>query len=143
MDHLKAIKSGEITGTTVRGLRKAITADNRRRDGWSVSQTAPKLGGDELAKVLAEMRRRAPRVVGELHASGLKVLANRRYAKRLASVADMIPAIASFRLVDFWEEGRTATPVYRAETADGRAFDFYNIAWQSGGDGPHVIRVEN
>ena len=137
--HLQAIKSGAITRTTVIGIRKAIQADNRARQGWSTSSTAPKLAGDELQAILREVRKRNPLVSMDLVTSGLRVITNRRYKRQLADVASIIPDVECFRLVDFWEENGVATPVYRAETRDRRSFEFYNIAWQSGGKGPVIL----
>lgn len=140
--HLAAIQAGEVTGTIIRGIRKAINADNRRRSGWSVGRTAPSLQGKALENVRRAILDRAPVVVGEMHAGGLKVLRNKKYAKRLAPVSDIVNNLVRFRLVDFWEDRGITTPIYRAEAANGCSFDFHNIAWQSGGDGPKVLLID-
>ncbi len=140
--HLMAIQAGEVTATNVIGIRKALNAEARREAGYSVSRTAPKLSGRELAEIESELRRAPPRVIGALHASGLKLLTDRRYHKRLQPVQAIIDDLAAFRLIGFDRLGRYeeyAVPIYRAETADGRSFDFRNTPWQSGGNGPEVL----
>lgn len=133
--HAKAIEAGEVTRSNVIGLKKAISADNRRRQGWSVSQTAPKLRGVELSKTLGRLTVVQPRVTGELVESGRKALADRRYRSRLkkAGALDIVDSgIAGFRLVDFWTEGDAGPyPVYEAQGCNGRAFAFYHVPWQA------------
>lgn len=149
--HARAIEAGEVTKTNVIGLRKAIGADNRRRNGWSVSHTAPKLRGVELSKTLGRLTVVQPRVTGELVESGRKVLTDRRYRKRLAAAGalDIVESgIAGFRLVDFWTEGDAGPyPVYEAEGCNGRAFSFYHVPWQAAAfqgvqGGLHVVSVK-
>lgn len=139
--HLESIRAGEVSKTTVIGLRKAINAQARRDRGLSVSMTAPALQGDELAEIERELADREPLVTGELHESGLRLLQGKRYAKQVDSVADLVPAIEAFRLVRFDRFGSGdlhCVPVYRA-CAPGGNFLFRNIPWQSGGNGPEII----
>lgn len=104
--------------------------------------------------ILDAIRKHRPRVAGELHDGGLKVLRNRRYAKRLAPYADSIAALDHFRLVDLEDlsrrDGTYNTPIYAAwstvppkgDALDGgtyEAFRFRNVPWQSGGNGPEII----
>lgn len=141
--HLAAILAGTVTRSNVIGIRKAINAAERRERGYSVSRTAPRLGGRELAAVEQALTEHEPRVIGELHDSGLKLLQSPRYRKRLESVAEIVANLESFHLVSFDRtqldgHGANAVPVYRARGA-GRSFLFRNIAWQSGGNGPEIL----
>lgn len=144
--HLAAIQSGEVTKTNVIGIRKALNANARRDRGLSVSSTAPNMSDDDCDDIIQALGKHSPRVVGPLHDSGLKLLQSKRYAKRLEPVRDVIDGLESFRLVDFrWHKPMECVPVYRACGA-GRWFEFCNIPWQSGGDGPELhnsLTVEN
>jgi hypothetical protein len=140
--HLAAIRSGEITKTNVIGLRKALTALNKREAGWSVSRTQVKVTARDLDTACDELDRVKPRVVGELHDTGLAQLQAKRYRRQLASVAEIVAGIASFHLVGFELVGSRqlyATPLYEARDAEGRAFRFINIPWQNGGNGPEIV----
>ena len=141
--HLDDIKAGTVTKTNVIGIRKAINADERRARGYSVSSTCAKLSSSDVAALERALADHEPRVTGELHDSGLKLLRSPRYRKRLESVADIIEHLDSFHLVAFdriGQAGLYSVPVYRARGA-GRSFLFRNIAWQSGGDGPEIVRA--
>lgn len=143
--HLAAIERGEITKTNVIGMKKAINAAERIREGCSVSATAPRVTVSDTMALRRRLSERRPIVRGELHDSGLKVLRNPRYAKRLASYADSIAAADHFRLVGFDMIGRRgshAVPVYavwskiplKGGVLDGgtyEAFRFRNIPWQT------------
>ena len=140
--HMQAIKAGEVTKTNVIGIRMALNADARRESGWSVSRTAPKMTGNEVWSLVEAIEDARPRVTGELHETGLAQLRSRRYRKQLASVADLVADIVEFRLVGFEMIGRNgeyATPRYRAIASNGKGFDFINIPWQSGGNGPELV----
>lgn len=140
--HLAAINSGSITKTTVIGLRKALNAKARRERGYSVSRSAPNIANLEAAKLFEALASKEPVVTGDLHASGLKVLQNPRYKKRLANVANIVANIKEFRLVTFHETKHVslgATPVYRAVAPCG-SFLFKNVPWQSGGNGPEIVQ---
>lgn len=144
--HLAAIRAGTVTKSNVIGLKLAILADERRRMGYSVSEVAPKLQGEGLQETLRELHARQPLVTGELVASGIKTLQDRRYRKRLAKVADTLASLDAFRLVGFELCDGSAFPVYLAESRLGGAFTFYHVPWQaaaySGLDaGPHVLEV--
>jgi hypothetical protein len=144
-NHLDAIKAGEVTKTNVIGIRKAINTAWRRSRGYSVSTTAPKLTDEEVAEIEAALVKHQPKVAGDLHASGLKLLTSPRYKKRLAGISSILDTLESFHLIGFDRIGRNgcnSVPVYKARNAMGDAFTFRNIPWQSGGDGPEVIRVE-
>lgn len=142
INHLESIKAGTVTKSNVIGIRKAINAMERRAFGASVSSTAPKLTSRDVAAIERALADVEPIVTGELHDSGLKLLRSPRYRKRLESVRDIIENLESFRLVAYDRIGRSGThsvPVYRA-TGGGRSFLFRNIPWQSGGDGPEIVR---
>lgn len=141
-DHLAAIKAGTVTKTNVIGLRKAINADERRQRGFSVGSTCPKWTSDEVSDMEMALEQYEPRVIGELHASGLTRLRSPRYRKRLESVRDIIDNLKSFHLVSFdriGDHGMQAIPVYRARACNGKSFFFRNVPWQSGGNGPEVL----
>lgn len=139
--HLAAIERGMITKTNIIGLRKALNAMARKECGYSVSRTAPVISFSEADQLVSAVHKHHPQVGGELHETGLKLLRDRRYAKRWTpEQAAIIVNLAGFRLVDFFEFDRMHfTPVYRAISDTGKKFDFYNIAWQSGGNGPQIV----
>ena len=140
--HIDANASGSVTKTNIIGLRKALNAEGRRRAGLSVSATCPKASGDDIHLALAMINRDRPKVVGELHDSGIKLLQNKRYAKRLAEYADVIEWPSHFELCGFnllGLYGHYAVPVYRLVGQNGGSFKFFNIPWQSGGYGPEIV----
>lgn len=136
--HLKAIKADAVTKTNVIGLRKALNHQARldRRLSGNRCNVTPQ----EVQWLEEALERDQPRVVGELHDSGLKLLQSRRYRKRLEAVADIIANLDCFRLIGFeMIDDLHHVPVYRAIAKDGRKFKFRNVAWQSGGDGPEIL----
>lgn len=138
--HYAAITSGEVTKTNVFGLRKALNKAARAANGWSVSDTAA-ITEEEAIELDRAVEKHEPRVVGELHDSGVAVLRNPRYAKRwTAGEAAIIADLDSFRLVGFDPVGSTGhVPRYRAVARNGASFEFVNVPWQSGGNGPEVV----
>lgn len=142
--HFAAIKSGTVDKTVVIGLRKALNTFSRISAGYSVSKTSPKITDEEVNQIADLLAEHRPRVVGELHESGLALLQGKRYRKQLASVADIIAELDHFALVGFEEifahHGRLSFhfPVYRARGKSGRSFPFYVVPWQSGGNGPEL-----
>lgn len=138
--HMAAICSDAIAKTNIIGLRKAFNAFERSRAGYSVSRTAPNITADEYSALERAVEEKQPRVVGELHDSGIKLLQNPRNARRLAPVADIIADLACFRLIGFgWLDATHCVPQYRAIARDGRKFAFQNVPWQSGGNGPEIL----
>lgn len=151
--HLAAIERGEITRSNVIGIRKLLNGSARRAAGWFVGMTTPLGTLEQADAILDAIRKHRPRVAGELHDGGLKVLRNPRHAKRLAPYADSIAAADHFRLVDFEQMGRDdaySVPIYalwstvppKGDALDGgtyEAFRFRNIPWQSGGNGPEIV----
>ncbi len=137
--HLDAIQSGSVSKTNVIGLRKAFNADLRRSNGWSVPKSA--MPADQVWNLYEAVEKVAPIVAGDLHDSGLSVLRNKRYRKRLADVQPIIDTLQRFRLCG-WEfigqRGQYAVPVYKAEGKAG-SFRFINIPWQAGGKGPDIL----
>lgn len=131
--HLAAIEAGEVTKTNVIGIRKAINHVERLRAGWSGnrSNVAPH-EADALEVALAQ---REPRVLGELHDSGLKLLRSPRWRKRWNErQAGIIERLDHFSLVRFDRIGASgiqAIPVYRAVATTGQSFLFRNIPWQT------------
>jgi hypothetical protein len=141
--HMRAICSDNVTRSNIIGLRKALNADWRRRRQYSVSVTAPNVCREEIEQLESAVMERMPRVTGELDESGRKLLRGRRYAKRLAPVADILADLQRFHLIGFGEhQPGHYIPVYRAYDSRGRHFTFRNIAWQSGGDGPELLAFD-
>ncbi len=128
--HLAAIEAGEVTSTNVIGLRKAANHVARIRAGWSGNRSNATPG--EVDRAMAELANKEPLVRGDLHASGVRVLANRRWAKRFnAEQQAVIDTLMGFRLVRFDHIDDThVTPVYRAVGALG-SFLFRNVPWQA------------
>lgn len=140
--HLDAINSGKVEKTNVIGIRKALAHVDRIRAGYSGNRSnATPEQADALEYAL---RLHRPRVMGELHDTGLKVLRNPRYAKRWTPWQQKaIDAADHFRLVRFDREGNSAlVPVYavwskvppKGDALDGgtyEAFHFRNIPWQT------------
>lgn len=128
--HAVAILSGNVDKSNVIGLRKALNADARRSARLSVSPSAPHLQGAELAATV-ELLKREPLVRGELHASGVRLLTDKRYAKRLEAVRPIIDSLHGFRLVRFdWLDDLHCFPVYRACGSAG-SFLFRALPWQA------------
>lgn len=146
LNHLKAVEAGEVTRSNVIGIRKAINAAYRRECGYSDSCTAPKLSSAQVAELQQAIRTWRPRVTGELHDSGLTLLRSPRWRKRLAPVAEIIDNLTEFSLVGFTTVRRpgpygaieTIIPIYNASAVGWGSFDFINIPWQSGGNGPEI-----
>lgn len=150
--HLDAIKSGRITKSNVIGMRKAFNAFERDRNGWSNSNTAPKMTADEYSEAERLIPDYHPTVTGELHESGLKVLRNPRHAKRWTErERRIIDGACRFDLIRFdWIDATHCVPVYRVISRGCESFAFRNIAWQTVWtsrdpelqDGPRVVEDE-
>lgn len=143
--HLDAIQSGTVDRTNVIGLRRAINKAEHQVRGYWTSRMEPKAKPSEVWEVESWLEREQPRVSGDLRTSGLAVLRNPRYARRLAPVQDIIDCLDHFELVRFDRlapNGSGALPCYRAVGAHGRSFTFRNVPWQSGGDGPTVLTIQ-
>lgn len=127
--HLAAIESGNVTKTNVIGIRKALNHEWRVHRGYDRQSLS--LHGPELRETMAALHMRKPIVRGELHASGVRLLTDRRYRKRLESVQHVIEGLQGFSLVRFDDIGRGHhIPVYMAWGNAG-SFLFRNIPWQS------------
>lgn len=130
--HLAAIEAGEVTKSNIIGIRKILNHVARIRNGYSGNRSnATPADADSLCAAIWQHR---PRIAGEMHESGLKLLRSKRYAKRLAPVADIIAALDHFELVAFphYDSGYFYTaPIYRAVAMDGRGFNFRNLPWQA------------
>lgn len=136
--HTAAVNAGTVDKTNVIGIRKAVNA--MESGNWPAAMVDAQF---ELERAIAERR---PTVTGSLHDTGLKVLRNRRYAKRWNEFqASVIADVDHFELIRFDRIGRRySVPVYRVVSSDGRSFAFRNIPWQTayyGGfdDGPRVV----
>jgi hypothetical protein len=140
--HLADVKSGLVTKTNVIGLRKALNQTARSDAGWSVSRTVTILTSEQCGALFDALAEHKPIVTGELHASGLAQLTNKRYRKQLEAYADVTSDIQRFRLIGFepiGNRGEYYVPVYQAENSAGRRLPFINIPWQSGGHGPEIV----
>lgn len=141
--HLDAILSGTVERGNVIGLRKAINLMERAYGGWSVPSYVTKAWRAEVMALEEALEASRPVVSGELHDSGLEVLRNPRYRKRWTwNEAAIIAELDHFRLLGFdrlGSHGQYATPVYRACGKSGLGFNFRNVPWQSGGNGPEIV----
>ena len=148
--HCAAIKAGEVTKTNVIGMRNALNASDL---GFLRREADPDLEEQIIAAHDLIVQHR-PRVVGDLHDSGIKHLQNPRYRKRWTDwQARAIADIAEFRLIGFEQRRRTFHPIYSVwakvppctgadpfpEGVIYEAFHFINVPWQSGGNGPEII----
>jgi len=97
--HMRAICSDNVTKTNLIGLRKAL--NHGARLDARLSGNRCNVTREETATLLDAVLERQPRVTGELDDSGRKLLRSRRYAKRLAPVADVIDKLECFRLIGF------------------------------------------
>jgi hypothetical protein len=129
--HLAAIQSGQITKTNVIGIRKAINSAERNRHGYS--ERGPVIWA-QVQPLLDALAVHEPLVRGELHASGVALIASRRWRKRWTETQQaVIDSLHGFRLVRFDMVGnrdQKGIPVYRA-VGDAGSFLFRNIPWQS------------
>lgn len=141
--HYDAIKAGQVTKTNIIGLRKFINRMERWGNGWS-GHKLTESDANDIFDVEQSLQRVSPVVVGELHDSGLALLRSPRYKKRWDDYQrSVIDELCAFRLVRFeriGSRGQYAVPVYNAVGFNGRSFLFWNIPWQSGGNGPEIVQ---
>lgn len=137
--HLAAIRH-TVTKSNIIGIRKALNAFERSHRYRSTSCTSPQWSFVRVQACLSAVVRYQPVISGEWHASGVKTLqsALKRYKGRFnAAHVRIIGDIWHFRLVDWQcDDSLHWYPVIRCVARDGSFFDFINIPWQSGGDGP-------
>ena len=144
--HLAAIESGNVTKTNVIGIRKALNAAWRISRGYSGGRC--NATPQDAAALIEALERRKPIVRYDLHASGVRILTGKRYAKRLAPVADKIAALMGFSLVGYEDVGRGQyIPIYEAWGYAGK-FLFRVIPWQTANylgleSGPVIIGESN
>ena len=139
-NHTADIESGFVTRTNIIGIRKALNAQWRRNNRYGTGCTAPRISSGALDHMIQTIRYNKPIVTGELHDSGVKLLQSPRYRKRWTPAqAAIIASIAQFQLVDWFDHARGAfVPVFRVIGTNGESFNYYNIPWQSGGNGPEL-----
>lgn len=138
--HLAAIKAGTVTKANVRGLRQAFNTFERVSRGYSIGSKNARFTAVEIERIETALAHYRPLVIGELHASGVKLLQSPRYRKQLVTVRGIVDDLHCFHLVGFDFYGRDSyTPVYRAYASNGKSFPFRNIPWQSGGKGPELV----
>lgn len=139
--HSAAIRH-TVTATNIIGIRKALNASERASRGYSTSITAPQWSESEIDAIIRDTARYAPVVSGKLHDSGIATLqkAVKRYKGRFGTLQQAIIAdIWHFRLVDWYCENSHWFPVYRVTARNGLFFDYINVPWQSGGNGPEIV----
>ena len=139
--HLAAIESGQIDRGNVTGIRKLVSSSIKASRGWRVGGGQAKASLEDVESVLSAIMERKPLATGDLHDNGQKVIRNRRHRRALEGVASIADTVTGFRLVDYELRGRIGdyfVPIWRAESPAGW-FDFINIPWQSGGNGPEVL----
>jgi hypothetical protein len=133
--HMAAIEAGEVTKSNVIGIKKAINAAERRAHGWSVGSTAPRATVGETLALRRRLMEREPRVLGELHESGAKILRSPRWRRRFNEAQlGVIERLDHFALAGFdrlGPRGEYAVPVYRAKATTGQSFLFRNVPWQT------------
>jgi hypothetical protein len=140
--HLDAINSGQVEKTNVIGIRKVLNHAWRLRHGYSGNRCNATV--EDGAALVAALVAGRPLVRGDLHASGVRTITDKRYAKRLASVADKVAALHGFRLVGFQEVGGGHhLPIYMAVGTAG-PFKFFHVPWQGAEGygleaGPHLV----
>jgi hypothetical protein len=140
--HLADIESGNVTKTNVIGLRKALNHVTRLARGWSGNRCAAT--ADEVRAALDALERHKPLVRGDLHASGVRLLTDKRYRKRLEPVADKVAALHGFRLVGYQETADCQHAAIFEAVGTAGAFRFYSIPWQTAlysdlDGGPHIL----
>lgn len=137
--HFASIVAGSVDKTNVIGIRKALNHGVRIRRGLDGNRcnVTPEQSDDLLDAIY----KHKPIVRGDLHASGVRVLINKRYAKRWTQPQQqIIDTLALITLVDFvCYDGYHHFPVYCAWSQSGASFDYVNVPWQSGGNGPEVV----
>ena len=139
-DHIKAILSGNIAKSNVIGIRKILNSEWRQSKGYSVSVTSPKFSREEFAQLGEALERVQPVISGPFHDSGIALLSSKRNRRQTEEfAADIESGILKFRLFDWVEFGGSHYPVFMVETRKGN-FRFYNVPWQSGGNGPVCYR---
>jgi hypothetical protein len=139
--HMMAIANKQIERTNIIGMRKMINASLRADHGLSTSRCSTVVPMSDIDSLYRAIYHSCPIVLGELHDSGVKLLQDRRYKSRWTPAQQFtIDRIAQFQLVNWYNFDRFhVTPVYRVIGFDGAPFDFHNLAWQSGGNGPKVV----
>lgn len=128
--HLDAISARTITKTNVIGIRKALAHVDKLRAGYSGNRS--NVTPEQAARMETEIEHKRPTVIGELHATGLKVLRSPRWAKRFNEAQTKIiwADHLRFDLIRFDREGSVIVPVYCVVSFAGR-FCFRNIPWQT------------
>jgi hypothetical protein len=139
--HMMAIANKQIERTNIIGMRKMINASLRADQGLSNPRRSTVVPMSYIDSLYRAIYHNCPIVLGELHDSGVKLLQDRRYKSRWTpSQQFTIDRIAKFRLVDWYNVDRFhVVPIFRVIGFDGVPFDFYNVSWQSGGNGPKVV----
>jgi hypothetical protein len=135
-NHRAAILSGQVTKTNIIGIRKLFNAAEMRY----LRREAPLPNESELWDLNDLLVEHCPCVVGEWLESGKVQLRNPRYKRRWNErQAAVIADIAEIRLIGYEQRGGNFFAQYRCVGGNGDSFDYMNVAWQSGGDGPEII----
>ena len=96
--HLDAIKAGQVTATNVIGIRMGANHVARLREGWAGNRSNATPA--EVEAVFSALAEHEPLVRGDLHASGVRIVYSKRWAKRFGPVeTEVIRTLHGFRLV--------------------------------------------
>ena len=138
--HMKAIESGKLEKTNIIGIRKALNANLRRLQSWSTGCTSPNITDSQVMQLHDTIMCVKPIAIGEMHDSGVKQLQSKRYKNRWTDrQAAIIADIDRFQVLFFTELNNHYYPVFLCTGKNGESFTFYNIPWQSGGNGPEIF----
>lgn len=126
--HMKELQTGFYGKGFISGLIKAMHSNDRKRDGYSVSQTASKMSDDETDQLIRLIERDQPKIRPEHEKQGLKTL---QYYKR--DTSDFL----EFRLIGFYDCGYQMPhyiPIFEYRGKNG-SYRYTIQSWQSGGNG--------
>lgn len=137
LDYLKAVQSGTVGASFVRGFSCAMNAADRREKGFSVSNTAPKMETDDVRRVLEAIAHCNPDIDASLAAKGLKWLQSASVQRKLGERERRIVGDFDHYTLAGFADGRGQAvaytlPVWRVHSRSHGSFDYYAGSWQSG-----------
>jgi hypothetical protein len=152
--HLTQLQTGYYPEGFINGLRKAMHNKARRINGRSTSKSFSGMSDDEIKSLVDYIHRYNPKIMPEQAAKGYEWLlskwktpkgAERKHNPFGFRETSVLENFKGFRLVDFKDISTTEmpfyVPVYEVESHDGNSFIYYAAAWQSGGNGPKIIKL--
>lgn len=140
--HAAQIRTGIANSTLVSGLKRALTNEERKNQGWSIGVTASKMTADELNSLLDAVGLCQPVVDKEMQTKGFKYLWDKfktpKGKTRLRNPftdkqALVLFNFSHFALIDFISIGRYTYPIYKVIATNGKWFSYYSTPWQAGG----------